>query len=36
MQVRQIPLLLGGILVWLALTYLAYRLSVKRFEALDL
>ena len=36
MQVKQIPLLIGGILVWLALTYLAYRVSVKRFEALDL
>ena len=36
MQVRQIPLLIGGIVVWLALMYLAYRLSVKRFEALDL
>ena len=36
MQVKQIPLLIAGILVWLLLTYLAYRLSVKRFEALDL
>ena len=36
MQVKQIPLLIGGIVVWLALTYLAYRVSVKRFEALDL
>ena len=36
MQVRQIPLLIGGFLVYLLLTWLAYRLSVKRFEALDL
>ncbi len=36
MQVKQIPLLLGGFLVYLLLTWLAYRLSVKRFEALDL
>ncbi len=36
MQVRQIPLLIGGLLVYLLLTWLAYRLSVKRFEALDL
>ena len=36
MQVKQIPLLIGGFLVYLLLTWLAYRLSVKRFEALDL
>ena len=36
MQVKQIPLLIFGLVVYLLLTWLAYQLSVKRFEALDL
>lgn len=36
MQVKQIPLLIFGLVVYLLLTWLAYQISVKRFEALDL
>lgn len=36
MQIKQIPLLIGGLAVYLLLSWLACRLSVKRFEALDL
>ena len=36
MQIKQIPLLIFGLVVYLILTWLAYQLSVKRFEALDL
>ena len=35
-QGRQIPLLLGGFAAYLLLTFLAYRISVRRFERLDL
>ena len=35
-QRRQIPLLLGGFAVYLLLTFFAYRISVRRFERLDL
>ena len=36
MQVKQIPVLVAGLLVYLLLTWLAYRISVRRFESLDL
>ena len=36
MQVKQLPLFVFGLAVYLALTWLAYKLSVQRFEALDL
>jgi len=35
-QIMQIPLLLGGLLGYLVLTFFAYRISVRRFEALDI
>ncbi len=36
MQLKQLPLLAGGLAVYLLLTFLAYRRSVRRFERLDL
>ena len=35
-MLRQWPVLLGGLLVWLGATVLTYRISAKRFERVDL
>lgn len=36
MMIAQVPILLGGLLIWIVVTLLAYRMSAANFEKVDL